>query len=167
MVDSRETRFLDAYDSYADAIFRYSYLRLYDRAEARDIVQETFLRTWNYIKEKGEVENMRPFLYKVASNLIINRNQKKKPTSLDALMDEGFDPWFDDRERQTNILDGVKVLEKLDSLDEKYREVVYLRFVEDLTPKEIAEVVGESENVVSVRIHRGVEKLKQCMTYEA
>lgn len=163
MVHKQEDDFLSAYDEYAGAIFRYTYLRIYDRSEARDVVQEVFLRAWKYVSEKKEIREMRPFLYKIATNLIINKNQKKKATSLDALMEEGFDPGFDDREKNTNFIDGLKAMEKLDELDSKYREVVYLRFVEDLEPREIAEIVDESVNVVSVRIHRGVEKLKEII----
>src|SRR3989344_5109153 len=48
----------------------------------------------------------------------------------------------------------------LDQLDETYRDIILLRYTEDLPPKEIARITGLSENVVSVRIHRGIEKLK-------
>ncbi len=47
------------------------------------------------------------------------------------------------------------------SLEPIYREVVYLRYVEELTPKEIAEILGETANVISVRINRGVGLLRE------
>lgn len=166
MTASTERDFLDAYGTYADAIFRYCFLRLYNRSEAKDMVQEVFLRAWKYMIEKGPVENMRAFLYKIALHLVINRNQKKTAVSLDSLMEDGFDPGFDDRERRMNFLDGLRVMENLSEIDPKYKEVVYLRYVEDLSPKEIAEILEESENAVSVRIHRGVKKLKERMNYE-
>ena len=167
MVDPKEPLFLKAYDQYADALFRYCYLRLYDRTEARDMVQEAFLRTWRYLGEKGPIENIRAFLYKIATNLIINKNQRKRATSLDVLLEKGFDPGFDDRERRIDFLDGLRVMEKLSEIDPKYKEALYLRYVEDLSPKEIAEILEENENAVSVRIHRGIKKLKEHMSYEA
>src|SRR3989344_6356784 len=121
MVDPKEPLFLKAYDQYADALFRYCYLRLYDRTEARDMVQETFLRTWRYLGEKGPIENIRAFLYKIATNLIINKNQRKRATSLEALAEKGFDPGFDDRERRIDFLDGLRVMEKLSEIDPKYK----------------------------------------------
>lgn len=166
MVDSTERDFLAAYDAYADAIFRYCFLRLYNRSEAKDLVQEVFLRVWKYMKEKGPVRNMRPFLYKIALNLVINRNQKKTSVSLDSLMEDGFDPGFDSRDSMVDILDGLRAIEKLDMLDSKQREAVYLRYAEDCSPKEIAEIIGENENAVSVRIHRGVKKLKELLDHE-
>jgi RNA polymerase sigma-70 factor (ECF subfamily) len=53
-----------------------------------------------------------------------------------------------------------RVRKAIDELDETYRDVVLFRFVEDLPPKDIARITGLTENVVSVRIHRGVEKLR-------
>ena len=55
------------------------------------------------------------------------------------------------------------VRKAIDELDEAYREIVLMRFVEDLPPKDIARITGLSENVVSVRIHRGVEKLRTLL----
>jgi RNA polymerase sigma-70 factor (ECF subfamily) len=55
------------------------------------------------------------------------------------------------------------VKETLDQIDEEYRDVVYMRYIEGLQPREIAEVLNESVNVISVRIHRGLKKLKLIM----
>ncbi len=53
------------------------------------------------------------------------------------------------------------IKEVIKSLEPMYREAVYLRYVEELTPKEIALVLGETTNVVSVRINRGVKMLRE------
>ena len=55
------------------------------------------------------------------------------------------------------------MIEVIGWLDEKYRDVVLMRYVDELSPKEISEVVGESENNVSVRIHRGLKQLKEIL----
>jgi len=52
-------------------------------------------------------------------------------------------------------------MEVLNKLEEPYRQAVTLRYVDGLSPKEIAEIVGESTNNISVRINRGIEKLKK------
>jgi RNA polymerase sigma-70 factor (ECF subfamily) len=56
--------------------------------------------------------------------------------------------------------DGKRAIVALQTLPDVYKEALSLRYVEGLTPKEIADIVGESENAVSVRIHRGLKKLK-------
>lgn len=157
-----EEKFLEVYEKYNDAIFRHCYFRIgYDREKAKDLTQETFAKTWNYLAQGKVIENSKAFLYKVATNLMINLHAKKKDLSLDKLQTAGFDPGFDNQESLHNFLVGQQLLKKLDQLDEKYSQAVAMRYVDDLSPKEIAEILGESENVVSVRIHRGLSKLRE------
>ncbi len=115
-----------------------------------------------------EVENFRPFLYKVLNNLIIDEYRRRKESSLDALLEiEGVDEGsFDDLQENTvealaATLDGKRAFELLNELSDQYREVIILRFVDQLGPREISELIEESENVVSVRIHRGLKLLRQ------
>jgi RNA polymerase sigma factor (sigma-70 family) len=49
------------------------------------------------------------------------------------------------------------------SLDKKYRDVILMRYVNDYSPKEIAEILGQSENAVSVRINRGLKKVQEMI----
>lgn len=159
--DDPETLLTEAYELYADAIFRYCFFRIFRRDRANELMQDTFMKTWEYLCKGEEVENIRAFLYKVASNLIVDEVRKKKEISLDALMEKGFDPGFDGTKVMKNKVDQWKVMEAMQSIDEKYRDVVLMRHVEGFTPAEIAEMLGESANVVSVRLHRGIEQLRQ------
>ena len=59
--------------------------------------------------------------------------------------------------------EGAEALQKLQELPDQYREVLTMRYVEGLAPKEIAEYLEESENAVSVRIHRGLHKLRMLL----
>ena len=162
----REEEFLTLYDAYADAIFRHCFFRVYERERARDLVQETFARTWEYAAKGNAVENARAFLYRVANNLIIDEARKKKALSLDALREEGFDP-RDPRENAIGINAEVQgILRLLKTLDEPTRHLVTLRFVDGFGPKEIAAVLGETENAVSVRLHRAVAMLRKTVNAE-
>lgn len=165
MVTSEEVRtlFLRTYTECADAIFRHCYLRIGHRELARDITQETFVRTWHYLQSGKTVDNMRAFCYKVATNLMLEEFRRKKESSLDALQEKGFEPSAQDSERLSNILDGKEAIATLGQLDEEYREVVIMRYIDELSPKEIAQILGVSENVVSVRIHRGIKKLRALL----
>lgn len=155
--------FLRAYDQYADAIFRHCYYRVYDREKAKELSQECFMKTWEYLASGKKVDNLRAFLYRVANNLVIDSSRKKKETSLDAMMDEGFEPAEPGPERTTIAAEAGQMIALLDKLDEKYRDVVRMRYLDDLSPKEIAHALGESENVVSVRIHRGIKQLREYL----
>lgn len=167
---NHEERFLKAFEEYNDALFRHAFLRVSDRERAIDIVHDTFTKVWTYVRNGHEIEQFRPFLYKVLNNLIIDEYRKTKESSLDALLDkEGVDEGSFDELNSNNVdamaatLDGKKAFEMLETLPDVYREVIVLRFVDELGPKEISELIEESENVVSVRLHRGLQHLRKAI----
>jgi RNA polymerase sigma-70 factor (ECF subfamily) len=167
---SQEDRFLQAFHEYGDALFRHAMLRISDRERAIDLVHDTFTKVWSYVKNGHAVEQYRPFLYKVLNNLIIDEYRKQREQSLDALLaeegvSEGSFPELIENtaEALAATLDGKQAFELVTTLPDVYREVLLLRFVDGLGPKEISELVEESENVVSVRIHRGLRLLRDIM----
>lgn len=166
----QEERFLQAFEEYSDALFRHASLRVSDRERAIDLVHDTFTKTWSYVRSGYEIENFRPFLYKVLNNLIIDEYRRRKENSLDALLEQegvsegSFDELVEDSvESLAATLDGRRAFDLIDTLPDKYKEVLILRFIDGLGPKEIAELVEESENVVSVRLHRGLKALRETI----
>lgn len=164
---SQEERFLKAFDEFSDALFRHAMYRLSDRERAVEIVHDTFTKVWTYLRSGHEVESYKPFLYKILNNLVIDEYRKRKDVSLDALLEEegGSEGKFDELhegslEELTFALDAKKATELIHEIPEVYREVIVLRFIDGLGPREISELVEESENVVSVRIHRGMKLLR-------
>jgi len=155
-----EKDFTRLYDTYADALFRFCAFKVSDKEQAKDLLSDTFVRAWEYVRKGGAVENEKAFLYKIASNLIIDYRRKKKTLSLDALTEEGFDVSTDEHLRLEEIIDARQAVQALDKIPEQYRDALFMRFIQELGPKEIAEVLGVSENVVSVRINRGLEKVR-------
>lgn len=157
-----ERAYLEVYDTCAEAVFRHCFLRLRDREKARDLMQESFLRTWTYLSSGHRVDNIRAFVYKVANNLIIDDSRRKKESSLDALQEkDGFDaPDGGGTQAEESRIMAKNAAAALDSLPPSYKEVLTLRYLEEFTPKEIAEILNTSQTVVSVRIWRGIKKLK-------
>ena len=163
-----EERFLKAFDEFNDALFRHAFLRISNREKAVDLVHDTFTKVWAYLRRGQQIDNFRPFLYKVLNNLIIDEYRRRKESSLDALLEmDGVDEGsFSELSESTAealaaTIDGKKAFELLEELPDQYREVVILRFVDQLGPREISELIEESENVVSVRIHRALKMLRQ------
>lgn len=159
-----EHEFIRHYDAYSDALFRHSYFRVFERERARDLVQETFTRTWGYLLQGKQIDNMRAFLYRVLNNLIVDESRKKRPLSLDELEEKGLEPSEDHRERIAANIEAKVFLRMLDEVSEKHRDVIIMRHVDDLGPKDIAAITGESENTVSVRIHRAMQELRTVAT---
>ncbi len=167
---SQEERFLRAFDEYGDALFRHATLRVSDRERAIDLVHDTYAKVWSYVRNGHSVEQFRPFLYKVLNNLIIDEYRKVKEAYLDALFEkDGVDEGtFEELSESTAealaaTIDGKKAFEVLEELPDVYREVIILRFVDELGPKEISELIEENENVVSVRLFRGLKLLRSKM----
>lgn len=160
-----EREFLAAYEAYADAMFRHALARIRDREAAKDIAQETFSRAWLYLSQGKRVEHMRAFLYRIANNLVVDTVRKRRTSSLDTLMEEdGFEPEDESAPDPADRQATRDALALLHTLDEAYQTVISMRYLEDLSPKEIAAELGVSENVVSVRIHRGLGRLRERAT---
>ncbi len=171
IVESHEERFLKAFDEYADALFRHAVYRLSDRERAIEIVHDTFTKVWGYIRGGHVIDTYKPFLYKVMNNLIIDEYRRRKELSLDAILSEegvnegSFPELYEGGvEEITFSLDAKQAGELIAELPIVYREVITLRYIDGLGPKEISELIEESENVVSVRIHRGLRTLRDMIT---
>ena len=169
-IGSHEERFLKAFEEYSDALFRHASLRISDRERSVDLVHDTFTKVWSYVRNGHEIEQYRPFLYKVLNNLIIDEYRKQREQSLDALLaqegiTEGSFPELTEHsaEALAATIDGKQAFALVATLPDVYREVLVLRFVDGLGPKEISALVEESENVVSVRIHRGLKILRDLI----
>jgi len=155
--------FIALYDEMADQLFRHCYFKVSNRELALDLVQETFSRTWEYIASGKQVNNIKGFLFKVANNLIIDEYRKKKVVSLETLQETGFDAPVNDHKKTIFNVEVDTVLAQVNKLDDKYKEVILMRYVKDYSPKEIASILGESENAVSVRINRGLKKVQEML----
>lgn len=164
---SSHERFTEVFEKEHDALFRYCFWRTMNRERALELTQEAFARLWADMGRGKEVPNPQAYLFLVAKRLVIDWYRRKKSLSLDRAAEES-----DERIREpgdANLAaeqmeaasDGRRALEKLERIPEAYREPLYLRFVEDLPPREIAEILGLKVNVVSVRITRGLEALRK------
>ena len=149
-----------AHQDHEKSLKRYSFLKVNDRALSEDLVQETFLKTWKYLVKGGKVELMKAFLSHVLNDLIVDEYRKHKPVSLDILLAKGYEPRAINAENNFNIMDGKTATLLIQELPEKYQKVMHMRYVRDLSIKEIALITEQSKNATAVQLHRGLEKLK-------
>lgn len=160
-IDKIKTDFIKSYDELADKLFNHCFFKVSNRELAKDLVQETFTKSWQHIASGKEVVNIKAFLYKVANNLVIDHYRRpKKEVSLDSLREDGFDHSVSGEAEIVTSAEHSRVLRVLDKLAKKYREIIIWRFVDGLTPKDIAQISGISENTVSVRLNRAIKKLR-------
>ena len=172
--DKLRKEFETLYGSESDAIFRFCLIRVSDREQALDITQETFTRLWRTLLEGKEMTNARSFLFTVAHRLIIDWYRKKKAVSLESLSsssadgEENYD--YEPVEESAKIdleleTEGRYLLSAISRLRFSYRQPIYLKYVEGLSPPDIGKIMGISANAVSVRINRGLEDLRRLTGY--
>lgn len=165
-LDNLKKKFEEVYQRESDAVFRFCIFRLSDRETCLELTQEVFMRYWDNISSGKEIKNDRAFLFTISRNLIIDHYRKKKSSSLDEIIEELEDSVsvLSDPTQDIELSsEGRFFIEKINSLETSDRQVVYMRFVDDLKPKEIAEILNLSPNVVSVRLNRAIEKLREMV----
>ncbi|WP_062110624.1 RNA polymerase sigma factor SigW [Bacillus niameyensis] len=156
---------------FREKVFQLCYRMLGNRHEAEDIAQEAFVRAYVNIHSFNQNKKFSTWLYRIATNLCIDRIRKKKPDYfLDAevagtdglnmysqIAAEGNAP---DSEVETMELQEI-VQREISRLPDKYRIVVILRYIDELSLNEISEVLEMPLGTVKTRIHRAREALRK------
>lgn len=161
----RDPDLLDALiQQYEYRLFRYLLYLTSNRETAEDLFQET----WLSVMHRGHTYNGRAsfetWLFTIARNLTIDAYRRRKPEALDALEDPeivagGPSPFEQAAARQSE----VRVHQSVDGLPAVYREVLLLRFQEDLPLNDIATITGVPLPTVKSRLYRGLEALRRDM----
>lgn len=149
-----------AHKDFGKGLNSHAFFKTHDHMIGEDLVQDTFLKTWKYLVKGGKIDVMKAFLYHVLNNLIIDEYRKHKTSSLDVLVEKGFEPSTGVPERMFNVLDGKAAQLLIPRLPEKYQKIMRMRYVQDLSLKEMSLITGQSQNAMAVQVHRGLEKLK-------
>jgi RNA polymerase sigma-70 factor (ECF subfamily) len=168
--------FAELVELYKDKIYHLGYRMLNQKQEAEDVVQETFLRVYTNLERYDENQKFSTWIYRIATNLCIDRLRKRKPSySIDAEMTDGEgSDWHsmlasdsvgpDEElilsETQQNIRQAIQ------TLPDKYKTVVILRYLHDMSLQEISDVLEMPVTTVKTRVHRGREFLRKKLDSE-
>lgn len=158
------------YIKYSDKIYRYVYLNINDPYLAEDITSEVFLRIWKNWK-RIEKDFMQALLYKTAKNILIDYYRKHgnaKKVSLETIVEQGLEPSYDqDLIEEITSSDNIKKInEAIKLLPENLREVVILRFINDLPARQAAQILDTTEVNIRVLQYRALKKLKEIIKNE-
>ncbi|HEV8677401.1 MAG TPA: RNA polymerase sigma factor [Candidatus Paceibacterota bacterium] len=151
-------------ERYEEKLLRYGRKFLSRSEDIEDIVQEVFMSCYQNLQSFDTTQKFSPWIYRIAHNAFVNglRKQKRSPlvfVDFDALLAHPVyeDPVPLERE-QTEV---KKMIEKcLDTLSPKYREVLALYYLEELSYKEISDIIQVPTGTVGIRIKRAKEALK-------
>lgn len=158
------------YEHYFTPVYRYVYFRTKNAEDAEDLVQTVFLKAFQSLhRYASQGKNPLAFFYTVARNTLIDHWRKKRDIVLD---DPGAVTVKADalqqREHFQNTFDesgNAEIVRKaLLYLPEEQQEVVVLKYINDLSNREIAEKTGKSEQAVRQMQCRALKKLRTSMT---
>ncbi|HTW96164.1 MAG TPA: RNA polymerase sigma factor [Candidatus Methylomirabilis sp.] len=163
--------FIGAYDLYVDDIYRFICFKVGNNEEAKDLTSAVFLKVWNYAQSQGldESKSLRAFIYKTARNSVIDhyRQAREAEFQLDDETGNNAGLWADESQdliKQAELLSDLELVKKgLNKLKEEYREIILLRFVDELSFGEIAEITGKNTGTVRVIAFRALQALKDLL----
>ncbi|CAM3286817.1 RNA polymerase sigma factor SigW [Sporolactobacillus spathodeae] len=165
--------FAEMVDKYKNKVYVICFRMVGNKQEAEDLSQETFLRAYRYIGQYDMERKFSTWLFRIATNLSIDALRRRKPgVSLDAelpgteglaleaiLPDNQASP--DEKMVQNELETAVQ--KEIQRLPEKYRTAIVLKYLEDLSLKEISEIMDIPVATVKTRIHRGREQLRKYL----
>ena len=149
-----------AHHNFEKGLNVYAYYKTHDRGISEGLVQDTFMKTWGYLVKGGKIDLMKAFLYHILNNLIVDEYRKRKTISLDILIQKGYEPGDNTSGRMPTIVDGKAALLLISRLPVIYQKVMRMRYIQDLSLKEMSLITGKSKNTLAVQVHRGLAKLK-------
>lgn len=156
--------FRDAYDTYFEKIARFCGIKLKQRTEAQDCVQECFVVYYKAILRGEKIENTGAYLYKIADNLIKAQYRADKKTLNTVPIDELSEVLADDLKYDCSNFDFDLYAKKIISaLDEKERNLYDLKYVHKLSIDEIAKELGISFEAAAKRLSRMRQKVKMII----
>ena len=162
---------------HAHALYSAALRMTRNRADAEDLVQETFLRAYRAYDSFQEGTNLRAWLYRILTNAFINRYRRQQRRPSEVELDEVEDLYLYKRVASTetrgaarsaeeevfDALEGSDVRQAIDKLPRNYRMPVLMADLEGFSYKEIAEMLQIPIGTVMSRLHRGRKALQKLM----
>jgi RNA polymerase sigma-70 factor (ECF subfamily) len=150
-------------DRYQAKLHRYGKKFLSAQEDVEDIVQDVFVSAYKNIQSFDLSQRFSPWIYRIAHNAFVDGLKKKTRSpfivmDFDTLISHGVSDESVENEREQKEMKAM-IDKGLDQLSQKYREILILYYLEDLSYKEIADVLRVPIGTVSARVKRAKEDL--------
>ena len=162
----RVKAFDQLYENYSGRLYRFAFMLLKNKDDARDIVQETFLKIWQKRDELSEEKSFKSFLFTVSYNIIIDQLRKKlNDKKYLEFLEKNFN--FDDNSIRNmadfNILDH-QIRDIVEELPNRRKEIFQLSRTKGRSNQEIAEELNISVKTVETQLNLAVKFLKSRLS---
>ncbi|MBC7074166.1 RNA polymerase sigma factor [Candidatus Parcubacteria bacterium] len=136
---------------------------LSQKEDVEDLVQNVFLKAFENIQSFDPKRKFKSWIYQIAHNELVNALKRKTRFSFLSL--DTFLPYLSLKSEIEETIDRKKMKEELEKclekLDQKYREVIFLFYFENLSYSEISEILKIPVSTVGIRLKRAKEKIKK------
>ncbi len=159
--------FGELYDTHVDAVYRYVLYRVREPSDAEDLTSEVFTRAFaNIHRYRWHGKSFLAWLYTIARNAVTDRRRRERPTvDLDdayGVAEEG--PTAHDRAVRGEQVDALRGAVK--HLTTEQQEVLVLRFVENMSSRQVAKVLGKNEGAIRALQFRALGRLRKLLMSE-
>nr|WP_300005632.1 RNA polymerase sigma factor [Tissierella sp.] len=155
---SKEEAYDELINLYGNKLLRTCFLINKDEKEAEDIVQETFIKVFNSIKKFKGDSSLYTWIYRILQNTIKDRYRNNILTT----PYEDYTASEDNMEEIVIDKENRKILkEELDKINFIYKQVIVLFYFDDLSIKEISQVLDEKEGTIKSKLSRGRKMLAE------
>lgn len=162
----KEDALIEVYDRYSPELYRYAMRLLGDENAAEECVSETFSRFLNAVKSgKGPENYLRAYLYRIAHNWITDNFRRQTPNiSIDTqtIVTHSDNPC----EEAIKKIEVENIRSSLKRLTADQRQVIALRFLEDWTIEQIAQVMEKPPGAIKALQHRALHALRRLIEGE-
>lgn len=161
--DNKEIRkraFDQVYERYSPQVYTFCYRFLRNEELAKDIFQDSFVKLFDTIQTKNEgIENLGGYLLKIARNLCLNEiNIKKiKKVNIDDIELKYNDESYESKQNKELLI------QSLNQLPAKYRELLILKEFLNYSYNEIADITEQTKSNVGIMLHRAKQMLKEIV----
>ena len=164
-VGGKSSAFGELYDHYQPMIYRFVAVKVGRREEAEDITHQVFLAAWLNIKSyEHRGHPFSSWLYQIARNQVVDHYRaKRNETNIDAIDPEYFAAPASAEFALPTKLDMEQVHRAIKQLKSDYQDIIIMRFIEDVSLKETANILKKTEGAVKLMQHRAVRELKRIL----
>lgn len=162
------------YQLYIDKVYRYIWYRVGDQATAEDMAMDVFVRLVEHIEgfripPQQQVAAFSAWLFRIAGNLVNDHHRRRMRTDRYVESKQNELSWadtdaFDGEMRHMATQDELR--KALTQLNDSQRDVLYYRYVADLSSKQTASAMKKSESAIKALQHRALESLRRALGVE-
>jgi len=159
------TAFGELYSIFLDRIYRYVFYQVRDKMTAEDLTEETFLKAWKGVKSyKGNGQSFSSWLFRIAHNCVIDYFRAKRE---DVVLEKQIIANDSDPEQELEVkLMQQELLQAISHLAPQQKQVIILKFMEELDNSEIAKIMQKRQGTIRVTQMRALAALRRILSEE-